>query len=77
MTNLVEERLQIYTPEEASSLLARLREILKERSIDCYVVGGFIRDGLLGRLNNDIDVVVPSEAASIASSVICTRWCSS
>jgi poly(A) polymerase len=66
MTNLVEERPHIYAPEEASSLLARLREILTERSIDCYVVGGFIRDGLLGRLNSDIDVVVSGDASSIA-----------
>ena len=69
MTNLVKERQQIYAPEEASSLLARLREILTERSIDCYIVGGFIRDGLLGRLNNDIDVVVSGDASSTASYV--------
>ncbi len=67
MTNLVEERLQIYTPEEASPLLARLREILTGRSVDCYVVGGFIRDGLLGRLNSDIDIVVSGDALPIAS----------
>ncbi len=69
MTNLTKERTKIFAPEEASSLLAKLREILTERGIDCYVVGGFVRDGLVGRQNNDIDVVVTGDATSIASHV--------
>ena len=69
MTNITEERLRIYAPEEAASFLDKLRELLTERSIECYVVGGFIRDGLLGRTNTDIDVVVAGDALSIASSV--------
>jgi poly(A) polymerase len=69
MTNLTTARLKIIAPEEATSLLADLKDILDARGIDCYVVGGFIRDGLLGRLNRDIDVVVPDDAASVASDV--------
>jgi poly(A) polymerase len=69
MINIAEERLKIFTPEEASSLLAKLRDILAERGIDCYVVGGFIRDGIRGQLNNDIDLVVPGDASSTASHV--------
>ncbi len=69
MTNLTTERPKIIAPEEASSLLGNLKDILDERGIDCYVVGGFVRDGLLGRLNRDIDVVVAEDAASVASDV--------
>jgi len=69
MINITEERPKIFIPEEASSLLAKLRDILAERGIDCYVVGGFIRDGLRGRLNNDIDFIVSGDASSTASHV--------
>lgn len=69
MTNLITARLKITAPEEASSLLADLKDTLDARGIDCYVVGGFIRDSLLGRLNRDIDVVVPEDALSVASDV--------
>ena len=69
MTKLTEERLKFFVPEEADSLLAKLREFLLDRSIDCYVVGGFVRDGLMGRINSDIDVAVAGDATLIATEV--------
>jgi len=69
MTKLTKERLTILAPEEAVSLLTKLEKLLQQRSIDCYVVGGFIRDALMGRPNSDIDVVVAGEATSIASDI--------
>ncbi|MEE8471417.1 MAG: HD domain-containing protein [Dehalococcoidia bacterium] len=67
MTKLTKEMPRILVPEEAASLLAKLRELLQQRSISCYVVGGFVRDGLLGRANSDIDIVVSGDALGIAS----------
>jgi poly(A) polymerase len=69
MTNLAKERLKIYVPEEAASLLEKLGEFLQQRNIDCYVVGGFVRDGLMGRTNSDIDLAVAGDAIAIASEV--------
>ncbi|TET13061.1 MAG: CCA tRNA nucleotidyltransferase, partial [Dehalococcoidia bacterium] len=69
MTKLTKERLKFFVTEEAASLLAKLGELLMERSNGCYVVGGFVRDGLMGRTNSDIDVVVAGDATLIASEV--------
>ena len=69
MTKLTKERLKFFATEEAASLLAKLRELLRERGNGCYVVGGFVRDGLMGRTNSDIDVVVAGDATLIASEV--------
>jgi len=69
MTNLTEERLKIFVPEEAASLLDKLGDLLQQRNIDCYVVGGFVRDGLMGHANSDIDIAVAGDAIAIASDV--------
>ncbi len=69
MTNLTKERLKIYVPKEAASLLEKLGEFLQQRNIDCYVVGGFVRDGLMGRTNSDIDLAVDGDAIETASEV--------
>ncbi len=69
MTNLTEERLGIFVPEEAVHLLEKLSEFLQQRNIDCYLVGGFVRDGLTGRTNNDIDLAVNGDALDISSQV--------
>jgi poly(A) polymerase len=69
MTNLTEERLRIFVPAEAAHLLEKLSEFLQQRNIDCYLVGGFVRDGLLGRTNNDIDLAIDGDALKISSQV--------
>jgi len=69
MVNLTEERLKIYVSKEATSLLDKLGEVLERHNIDGYVVGGFVRDGLMGRTNKDIDIIVPGDALAIASDV--------
>ncbi|HEY49113.1 MAG TPA: HD domain-containing protein [Dehalococcoidia bacterium] len=69
MIKLTRDMLTFSAPAEATSILNKLREFLIERNIDCYVVGGFVRDGLIGRINTDIDVAVAGDATSIASEV--------
>src|SRR4030065_2769300 len=69
MTNLTEERLLIFVPEEAAHLLEKLSEFLQQRNIDCYLVGGFVPDGLIGRTNNDIDLAVNGDDLDISSQV--------
>lgn len=47
-------------------LLERLRPILAWQSQPVYLVGGAVRDLLLGRETNDLDFVVPDQAVQLA-----------
>ena len=49
-----------------SKTLASIRRYLKGRTESAYLVGGYLRDGLLGRASVDLDVVVSGHAASLA-----------
>ncbi|GAH45340.1 unnamed protein product [marine sediment metagenome] len=50
-------------------LLARVSNFLAGQNIQAYVVGGFIRDGLLGRATADIDIAVAGDSLEIAPGV--------
>ncbi|MBI4301285.1 MAG: CCA tRNA nucleotidyltransferase [Chloroflexi bacterium] len=45
---------------------AKLRRFLTQRQIPAYVVGGWVRDYLLGRNNGDIDLAVGGDAMAVA-----------
>lgn len=53
----------------ASLLLTKLSNFLAEQNIQSYVVGGFVRDVLLGRDMADIDIAVAADALEIAPKV--------
>lgn len=48
-------------------LLKKISKYLQLQSVKAYVVGGFVRDVLLGREVSDIDVVIYGDALKIAS----------
>ncbi len=52
-----------------SLLLAKVSSFLAGQNIKSYVVGGFVRDALLGRNTADIDIAVASDALEIAPKV--------
>jgi poly(A) polymerase len=52
-----------------SSLLSRIGEIADEAGIEIYVVGGYVRDRLMGRIVKDIDFTVIGDALSFATLV--------
>lgn len=54
---------------EVSSLLAAVNSILTEQGIKSYLVGGFVRDVLLGRSTADIDIAVAGDGVGIAQKV--------
>ncbi len=54
---------------KASLLLTRVSNFLTEQGIEAYLVGGFVRDVLLGRATTDIDIAVASDALEIAPRV--------
>ena len=54
---------QLLTP------LAAIGRVLAEREVKSYLVGGFVRDILLGRETSDIDIAVAQDALEVASRV--------
>ena len=53
-------------PLTLSPLLERIRPFLLQQSQPVYLVGGAVRDALLGRASNDLDFVVPDRAIRFA-----------
>jgi tRNA nucleotidyltransferase (CCA-adding enzyme) len=53
-------------PEESLALLRTIGEIADARGVGAFVVGGVVRDLLLGIANLDMDVVVDEEAPAFA-----------
>ena len=58
----------IYMPHESSfvvsPLLERLRAALSDQEM--YLVGGAVRDALLGRVSHDLDLAIPQGAIAVA-----------
>jgi len=55
--------------QETISLLRKINEYFSSRNIESYIVGGFVRDVLLGRETADIDITVAGDACEIAEGV--------
>jgi len=53
-----------------SALLRKIGERASSMSMNAYVVGGFVRDLLLGRPNEDLDIVVEGDAVAFLESWI-------
>ena len=53
-------------PPEARQVVRDLGTLAEERGVRAHVVGGFVRDMLLGRPNLDIDVVVEGDGIAFA-----------
>ncbi len=54
---------------KAYSVLTKVGSLLTEQGVDSYLVGGFLRDVLLGRDTADIDFAVSSDALEVASKI--------
>ncbi|OGO00019.1 MAG: hypothetical protein A2Y59_05745 [Chloroflexi bacterium RBG_13_52_14] len=57
-----------FTDEKTNSLLIKVSDFLTSRNIDSYLVGGYIRDTLLGRPTRDIDIALP-QALEVAQNL--------
>lgn len=53
-------------PDEHRRAMEALGELAEEEGVTAHVVGGFVRDMLLGRRNLDVDVVVEGDAVDFA-----------
>jgi tRNA nucleotidyltransferase/poly(A) polymerase len=54
-------------------LVAEICLFLRDRSAEVYLVGGYVRDRLLGRVCQDVDFAVKGEAMTLARAVA-DRW---
>ena len=66
--------MKIYTDEELAKLLDKeifhlISQVADELGVECYVVGGYVRDIFLERPSNDIDVVVVGSGIQVASAL--------
>lgn len=59
-------RMKKILPEEVLRIIRRLERFAKERQLKAYVVGGFVRDILLGVKNLDVDIVIEGDAIEYA-----------
>ena len=63
--------MKLYTDEELAEILDQelfhqISEAADRLGVECYVVGGYVRDIFLERPSNDIDVVVVGSGISVA-----------
>jgi len=54
---------------KSAATLAKLSQLLDNKNKKGYIVGGFVRDWLLGRKTSDIDIAVGGDAVTIAREI--------
>ncbi|MDY6911953.1 MAG: HD domain-containing protein, partial [Chloroflexota bacterium] len=59
----------LFVGAEAAAILFRLRTFCYSQNIRCFLVGGYIRDGIIGRASHDIDLTISGDAIEIARQV--------
>lgn len=60
-------------PLNTQNLLKAIGGIADKRGIRAYAVGGFVRDLILGKENNDLDIVVEGDAIALAKEFACLK----
>ena len=67
---MMEERFQ--PPAALAALIERMRQLAAQRGVQAYVVGGTVRDVLLGRDVQDLDIAVGNDALGFAGEAAVT-----
>ncbi len=61
--------MELLLEQGVSSLLVKVNSFLHERNTKAYLVGGFVRDTLLGRETADIDIALTADALEITPDI--------
>ena len=66
--------MKLYTDKELAQILDQqlfhqISQVADEMGVECYVVGGYVRDIFLERPSNDIDVVVVGSGIEVATAL--------
>ncbi len=56
-------------PSQLPALTRVLAEFFASRGVDAYLVGGLVRDALLGRFTRDIDIAVPCNVFEVGAAL--------
>lgn len=64
------QRLEQYLTPEALALIRLIRTEAERLDLPLYLVGGSVRDILLGRAVNDFDLTIEGDAAKLAESIL-------
>ena len=62
----VSVKLKEALPENLFNLIRDIGRFADEKGVNAYIVGGFVRDLIIGRKNFDIDVVIEGDATCFA-----------
>ena len=57
-------------PSEKQTLLSNIAEQAASMNMPCYLVGGFVRDLLLNKPVNDLDVIVEGDAIKFGEALV-------
>src|SRR5438093_13760966 len=63
----IARRVEEALPPRILEILHEAASLAEERGWRVYLVGGYVRDLLLGRPNDDVDVAVEGDAIALAS----------
>ncbi len=55
--------------ELTDSVFKSIRQVIQSKNVEAYLVGGYVRDLLLGRPSKDIDIVVLGDGIAIAKAL--------
>ena len=61
--------MQVQLEQQEKVIIGKVAEAAKHLSLPAFVVGGFVRDKLLGRPCKDIDIVCLGDAIALANKV--------
>ena len=55
-------------------VLIRVAALAEQRGVDAYVVGGYVRDALMGRPRTDIDITVVGDPIELNTRHTAQQW---
>jgi poly(A) polymerase len=61
--------MDIPITDKESFFLEKIAQTAQDAGLECYLIGGFVRDKLLGRPTKDVDVVCVGDAIALAKAV--------
>src|SRR4051812_45126701 len=64
--------MDISCTQEEQKLFERIGQAAANLHMRCYLIGGFVRDKLLGRPDKDIDIVCDGDGIELAHAVAAT-----
>jgi tRNA nucleotidyltransferase (CCA-adding enzyme) len=62
----VTSKLKEVLPEELFNLIREIGRFADEKGVNAYIIGGFVRDLVIGRKNFDVDIVIEGDATVFA-----------